>query len=124
MVISSALRALVVVNLLAGAWSFAVDGVTPSWVVYPLLLLLGMALLRRSRQAAAAYVASLAALFTLVHLGFVSAALSQTCVHPADPGLACHRVTWLVTLGALPAATAVAAALLWVRGRRSTAQPA
>lgn len=118
-----ALLVLLVVDLAAGAWSLAVDGPTPSWTVYPVLLVVGLALLRRRPRAAAAWVAGLSALFALVHVPFVRAALADRCVHPADPALDCHPVTWLVTLGAVPAATALAAAVLWWRERQGSPLP-
>ncbi len=108
---------LLLLNLLAGAWSFAVDGVTPSWIVYPLLLLLTVPLLKRSVRHAAAYLAAVATLFLLVHLGFLGAASSERCVHPADSSIACHPTTWLVTLGVVPTVTAVGAAAVWFRSR-------
>ena len=113
-----AVLALIGLNLLAGVWSLAVDGLTPSWVVYPLLLLLGLVLLRRSSRSALAYLSGLALLFLLVHVGFLQAATADACVHPADSARACHQVTWLVTLGAVPAVTAVAAGSLWLCDRR------
>jgi hypothetical protein len=115
----SAVKALVGANLAVGAWSYAVDGVTPSWVVYPMLLSVALALLSRSTVAASAYLAGVAAVFTLVHLPFARAALSADCTHPADPSLACHPVTWLATLTIFPALTAVLAGLLWWQGRRA-----
>lgn len=113
---------LVALNLAAGAWSLAKDGVTPSWIVYPLLLLLGLAILRRSASSALAYLGGLALLFLLVHVPFLRAAVADTCIHPADASRPCHPVTWLVTLGAVPAATALAAALVWAAARRTEAR--
>jgi hypothetical protein len=117
------LIALLLLNLLAGTWSLAVDGVTPSWIVYPLLLLLTLPLLRRSVRHAAGYLAAVATLFVLVHLGFLGAATSETCVHPADSSIACHRATWMVTLGVVPMVTAVGAAAVWFRARPGQPSP-
>ena len=114
----NALIGLLSLNLLAGVWSLLVDGVTPSWIVYPLLLLVTLPLLRRSASQAAAYLASVATLFVLVHVGFVSAATSESCVHPADPTLACHPTTWVVTLGVVPLVTALGAAGVWIWARQ------
>ncbi len=118
------IQLLVGVNLAAGAWSFSVDGVTPSWVVYPVLLIVTIALLRRGVVAASGYLAGLAALFTVMHLPFAREAVSSACVHPADPGLACHPVTWLATLGIVPALTAVVATAVFLVARRQRLQPA
>ena len=120
-------RAVLVVllglNLIAAAWSWAVDGVTPSWVVYPLLLLVVVLLLKRGARPAAAYLAFVAALFVLVHVGFVREAFADSCEHPADASLACHPVTWVATLGVVPLATAVTAAGVWLRSRHDRAEP-
>lgn len=112
---------LLTLNLVAGVWSLLVDGVTPSWVVYPLLLLVTLPLLKRSVSQAAAYLASVATLFVLVHVGFLGAAASESCVHPADPALACHPTTWMVTLGVVPVVTALGAAGAWFWARQGRA---
>jgi len=113
------IQLLVGVNLAAGVWSLSVDGVTPSWVVYPVLLIVSIALLlRRGVATASGYLAGLAAIFTLMHLPFAREAVSSDCVHPADPNLACHPVTWVTTLGIVPALTAVVAAVVFFLARR------
>jgi len=117
MSIRPVLFALLGLNLAAAVWSWAVDGPTPSWVVYPLLLVAVPFLLRGGERRAAVYLSAVAALFTLVHMGFLRASVSDSCVHPADPDLACHPTTWLVTLGLVPAVTAVLAAAAALRVR-------
>jgi hypothetical protein len=112
------IQLLVGANLAAGVWSLSVDGVTPSWVVYPVLLVVTIALLRRGVLVASGYLAGLAAIFTLMHLPFVREAFSSDCVHPADPDLACHPVTWAATLGIVPALTAVVAVAVFLVARR------
>jgi len=118
------IQLLVGVNLAAGLWSLIIDGVTPSWVVYPVLLVITIALLRRGMAAASGYLAGLAALFTVMHLPFARAAVSPDCVHPADPDLVCHPLTWVVTLGIVPALTAVVATAVFLLARRKRLQPA
>lgn len=113
------IHALVGINLVAGAWSFVVDGVTPSWVVYPLLLLISLGLLRRSLSAAAGYLGGLAAVFTLMHLPFATQALSSDCTHPANPALGCNPTTWIVTLAVVPTLTALVSGYVWWQARRS-----
>lgn len=109
------LLALLALNAVAAAWSWAVDGPTPSWVVYPLLLMGVPVLLRAGERRAAGYLGAVAALFTLVHVGFLRAAVSDSCAHPANPDLACHPTTWLATLGVVPVLTAVVAAAAALR---------
>lgn len=117
------IQLLIGVNLAAGVWSLSIDGVTPSWVAYPVLVLVTTALLRRGERAASGYLALIAAVFTLMHLTFTREAVSSGCVHPANPDLACHPVTWIVTLGVAPAMTAVIACALFLRSRRTQAVP-
>lgn len=114
------LLGLLALNAAAAIWSWSVDGLTPSWVVYPLLLLVVLRLLRSSELRAATYCAAVAGLFLAVHIGFLRAAGSDTCVHPADPALTCHPTTWWVTLGLVPAVTTVMAGLLAARNAVAT----
>ena len=46
---------LLLLNILAGAWSFAIDGITPSWIVYPVLLLLAVLMNNTFRKMALSY---------------------------------------------------------------------
>ncbi|HET7689079.1 MAG TPA: hypothetical protein VFK41_01760 [Nocardioidaceae bacterium] len=117
------IQLLVGANLAAGAWSFIVDGVTPSWVVYPVLLMITIALLRRGGTTGSGYLAGIAALFTVMHLPFIREAVSSDCVHPADANLDCHPVTWMATLGIVPALTALVAAVVFVMARRHQRVP-
>ena len=52
-----------------------------------------------------------ALVFLLVHIPFDEAALSKHCVNPTGADKACHRVVWLISLGAVPLLMVVTAAV-------------
>ena len=78
------LLGLVTVNLVAGVVSLLDEGATPSWVVYPLLLLVGTALLVWTPgRIGIAFLGVSALLFLLVHVPFTVEAFSPgPCVNP------------------------------------------
>ena len=117
-----ALLALVAVNLIDGVISIVDEGVTPSWVIYPILLVIGaVLLLRRPGRIGIIFVGASALLFVLVHIPFtVEAFSSGPCVNPADADFECSPVLWPITLTAIPAATVIAAVWAWLQ-ERSTA---
>ena len=102
---------LAVLGLVFAVISWIVEGVTPSWVVFPILLLGGLIWMRSGGTAGVAVLGLAALLFLLVHLPFVREALSEDCVNPVDSDRACHSVWWLVSLGAYPLSLMVAAIL-------------
>jgi hypothetical protein len=118
------LLALVVVNLIDGVISLADEGVTPSWVIYPILLVIGaVLLLRRPGRIGIAFLGASALLFVLVHIPFTVEALSPgPCENPADADRECSAVLWPITLTAIPAATVIGAGWAWLR-ERATATP-
>ncbi len=81
--------------------SWIVEGVTPSWVVFPILLAVGLVRARRGGTSGIVLLGLAALVFLLVHIPFVREALSDDCVNPVDSDKACHRVFWLVSLGLL-----------------------
>lgn len=100
------LLVLVVASFACAPWSWIVDGLTPSWVVYPIVLLVG--LWRMRRGGAALYFGIAAAAFLLVHLPWAWTAFTgeRTGFLPDD--LAIHRFEWAITLFAVPLLTALA----------------
>lgn len=107
---------LVVASLACAPWSWLVDGLTPSWVVYPLVLLLGLWRIRRG--GGTLYFGIAAAVFLLVHLPWAWTAFTgeRTGFLPDD--LAVHRLEWAVTLFAVPLLTAVAGFVAWREAKR------
>jgi hypothetical protein len=96
------LLALAALGLVFAVVSWIVEGVTPSWIVFPILLLVGLVRARRGRSSGIVWLGLSALVFLLVHLPFDKAALSDHCVNPTGSDKACHPVWWLVSLGALP----------------------
>jgi hypothetical protein len=110
--------ALAVVNILCAPVSWFDEGVTPSWVVYPLALLIGLWRLRRGKGIVFFGVAAL--VFLLVHLPFSFAWLFGG-EHPVDADREYSPLQWVLTLLVVPAVLLVAAALGWREERRRAA---
>ena len=110
------LLVLVVASLACAPWSWIVDGLTPSWVVYPIVLLVG--LWRMRRGGGPLYFGIAAAIFFLVHLPWAWTTFTgeRTGFLPDD--LAIHRFEWAVTLFAVPLLTAVAGFAAWREVKR------
>src|SRR6266550_3248734 len=81
------LLALAALGLVFAVVSWIVEGVTPSWIVFPILLLVGLVRARRGGSSGTVWLGLSALVFLLVHL-------------PSDK--ACHPAWWLVSLGAFP----------------------
>jgi hypothetical protein len=120
-----ALLVLVVVNLADGVISIADEGVTPSWVIYPILLVIGtVLLLRKPGRIGIAFLGVSALIFVLVHIPFTVEALSSgPCENPADSQRECSSVLWPITLTGIPVITVVAAGWAWRRERKATTPP-
>ena len=103
--------ALAALGLVFAVVSWIVEGVTPSWIVFPILLLVGLVRARREGSSGIVWLGLSALAFLLVHLPFDKAALSEHCVNPADSDRACHPGWWLVSLGAFPLLMVVTALL-------------
>jgi hypothetical protein len=119
------LLALVVVNLIDAAISLGDEGVTPSWVIYPILLVVGGALLlRRPGRIGIVFLGASALLFVLVHIPFTVEALSPgPCENPAGADRECSSILWPITLTAIPAATAIGAGWAWLQERAAATPP-
>ena len=116
----AALLVLVAASLATAPWSWVVDGLTPSFIVYPLVLLIG--LWRMRRGGGTLYFGIAAALFFLVHLPWAWSAFTgeRTGFLPDD--LAIHRFEWAVTLFAVPLLTALAGFTAWREAQASRSQ--
>ena len=106
----------VIASLACAPVSWIVDGVTPSMIVYPIVLLVG--LWRRSRGAGTLYFGIAATLFLLIHLPFTWASVTGADTNPANHTQPSHPVEWLIILFLVPLVTATAGFGSWRRQRR------
>lgn len=113
------LLGLVLVSIGCAPVSWIDEGVTPSWVVYPLALLVGLYRLRKGGATGTLFVGIAALVFLLVHLPFAYAALFGD-ENPFGADREFSPVQWFVTLFLIPLATAVVA---WL-ARREARRPA
>ena len=112
---SGILLTLVIASLACAPISWVVDGVTPSYIVYPAALLIG--LWRRSQGTGTLYFGVAGTVFLLIHLPFTWAAVTGAGTNPANHTTPTHPVEWLITLFLLPLATAITGFLCWRRQR-------
>lgn len=103
------LRGLAALGLVLAVISWVVEGVTPSWVVFPILLIIGLARARGAGPSGTVWLGLSALVFLIVHLPFVKAALEADCVNPADSDRACHPAWWLISVGLFPLVMVVVA---------------
>lgn len=106
----------IVVSLLCAPVSWVDDGITPSWIVYPFVLL--VALWRVLRGQGALFVTIAALVFLIVHLPWTWAALTGADQNPLDRASPSSPVQWLVTLFVVPLITGAIGWLVW-RSERS-----
>jgi hypothetical protein len=109
------LLALVLLSLACAPVSWVMDGITPSFIVYPLVLLVG--LWRYRKGGGTLFFGIAATVFLLIHLPFAWAAITDSGENPYKESAPYNPVEWLITLFAVPLATAVAGFLAW-RERR------
>lgn len=107
------LLVLVLASLASAPVSWAMDGLTPSFVVYPLVLLVG--LWRYRRGGGTLFFGIAATLFLLVHLPFTWAAITDSGTNPADASSPYNPREWFVVMLAIPLMTAIAGFLAWRR---------
>jgi len=103
---------LVAASFACAPVSWIVDGVTPSWVVYPIVLAIGLWRRSRSRGGGTLYFGIAATVFLLIHLPWTWAAVTGD-TNPVDSTLPSHPVEWIVTLFAIPLLTAAAGFIAW-----------
>ena len=113
--------AIAIVNVLCAPVSWFDEGVTPSWIVSPLALRVGLWRLRRGKGLL--FLAIAAAVFLLVHLPW-SFALVTDGEHPLDSDLEYSPLQWFLTLLVAPLALEVAALWTWRRERSTAGAPA
>jgi len=111
-----ALLALVLASLATVPWSWVVDGFTPSFIVYPLALLVG--LWRMRRGGGTLYFGVAASIFLLVHAPWAWTAFTGERTGPLPDDLAIHRFEWAVTLFVVPLLTAIAGFGAWREAKR------
>ena len=110
-----ALVGLVVVSILCAPVSWIDEGVTPSWVVYPLALLFGLYRLRKGGATGTVFVGVAALVFLLVHLPWTYAAFFGD-ENPLDADREFSPVQWTITLFVIPLVTAIVA---WLARREA-----
>jgi hypothetical protein len=100
--------AMVFAGLVSAPVSWGLDGITPSMIVYPILLAIG--LVRVSRGAGGAYYfVGVALLFLVIHLPFTWAAITSSGQNPFNSSSPYNPVEWLISLFVLPLTLIVAA---------------
>jgi hypothetical protein len=102
------LLALAALGMVLAVTSWIVEGVTPSWIVFPILLVIGLVRARRGGSAGTVWIGVSALIFLLVHLPFDKAALSDNCVNPTGSDKTCHPIDWIASLGVYPVLLIVA----------------
>ncbi|HEX9387066.1 MAG TPA: hypothetical protein VF918_12160 [Anaerolineales bacterium] len=109
----------VAANLLGGLIFTLTEGLVPSWVVYPILLIIGLWMLRRRAITGALFLLGSAALFLLVHLPFTL--LAGFMAHPCPD---CSPTLLWGTLFIVPLLTAFVAIMVWRQARRKEGKAA
>ena len=109
----------VAANLLGGLIFTLTESLMPGWVVYPILLIIGLGLLRRRPTTGALFLLGSAILFLLIYLPFTLLAGSM-----GNPCPDCSRTLLWVTLFIVPLLTAFAAVMVWRRARYNSSKEA
>ena len=110
-----ALLLMIIVSLLCAPVSWVDDGFTPSWVVYPIALI--VALWRYWTGHGALFVAIAALVFLIVHLPWSWAAITGAENNPLDRESPSSPVQWLITLSVVPLLTTAIAGITWFKQR-------
>ena len=110
------LLAAALASLACAPWSWIVDGLTPSWIVYPVVLSVALWRIRKGKGALLLGIA--ATVFLAVHLPWTWSALTGDRAGTVPDELAVHRVEWMVTLFIVPLLTAVTGFAAWREDRR------
>lgn len=109
----------VAANLLGGLVFTLTEGLRPGWVVYPILLIIGLGLLHRRAVTGALFLLGSAALFLLIYSPFTLLAGSM-----GGPCPDCSPTLLRVTLFVLPLLTAFVAMMAWRQARRNSSKQA
>ena len=109
----------VAANLLGGLVFTLTESLMPGWVVYPILLIIGLEMLRRRATPGVLFLLGSASLFLLIYLPFTLLAGSMV-----DPCPDCSRSLLWVTLFIVPLLTAFAAMMAWQQVRRNESKKA
>jgi hypothetical protein len=110
-----ALLVMIIVSLLCAPASWVDDGITPSWVVYPIALII--ALWRYRSGHGALFVAIAALVFLIVHLPWSWAAITGAENNPLDRESPSSPVQWLITLSIVPLLTTAIGWITWFKQR-------
>jgi len=110
-----ALLIVIVASILCAPISWVDDGITPSWVVYPVVLFI--ALWRVLRGQGALFVGIAALVFLLVHLPWTWAAITGAGQNPLNADAPYNAGQWLFTLFAVPLLAAAVGWVTWARER-------
>jgi hypothetical protein len=106
---------LVLVSIACAPVSWIDEGLTPSWVVYPIALLVGLYRLRKGGATGTVFVGVAALVFLVVHLPWTYAAFFGD-ENPLDAEREFSPVQWTITLFVIPLATAIVA---WLARREA-----
>ncbi len=109
----------VAANLLGGLVFTLTEGLVPSWIVYPILLIIGLWMLRRRARTGALFLLGSATLFLLIHLPFTLLVQFRGSQCPD-----CSPTLLWVTLFIVPLLTAFAAMMTWQQVRRNESKQA
>ena len=110
-----ALLVMIIVSLLCAPVSWVDDGITPSWVVYPIALII--ALWRYRGGHGALFVAIAALVFLIVHLPWSWAAITGAENNPLDRESPSSPMQWLITLSVVPLLTTAIGGITWFKQR-------
>jgi len=97
----AALASVAVLNVLCAPVSWIDEGVTPSWVVYPIALLVGLWRLRAGGRSGTLFLGISALVFLIVHLPFTWAALFGD-ENPFNADREFSPLQWFLTLFVAP----------------------
>ena len=115
---------MIIVSLLCAPVSWVDDGITPSWVVYPIALII--ALWRYRGGHGALFVAIAGFVFLIVHLRWSWAVIIGAENIPLDRESPSSPVQWLITLSVVPLLTTAIGWTTWFNsdqpGQASTRQ--
>lgn len=109
----------VAANLLGGLVFALTEGLVPSWVVYPLLLIIGLMMLRRRPITGALFLLGSAILFLLIHLPF-----TVLVGWRGDQCADCSPTLLWVTLFIIPLLTVFVTIMAWQQARRNESKKA